>query len=54
MRRYVKLAYPAALLLLFAVGMIVDLPFWQATLLGVIGMLPVALAEFLLTREGGR
>ncbi|MFY1585417.1 hypothetical protein ACN267_12995 [Micromonospora sp. WMMD734] len=51
MTRYVRFAYPAALLVLFIVGMVVDLPIWQAALLGIAGMALVLIADLILARS---
>ncbi|MEU1607511.1 hypothetical protein [Micromonospora matsumotoense] len=50
MARHVRVAYPAALLILVVVGFIADLPSWQAALLGAAAMTPILVVDLILTR----
>ncbi|MBM7079526.1 hypothetical protein [Micromonospora humida] len=50
MARSVRIAYPAALLILVVVGSIADLPVWQAALMGAAAMTPVLVVDLVLTR----
>ncbi|MBO4164857.1 MULTISPECIES: hypothetical protein [Micromonospora] len=52
MARHVRVAYPVALLILVVVGLIADLPVWQAALVGAAAMTPILLVDLILTHPG--
>lgn len=54
MERHVRFAYPAAFLILFVVGFMIDVSVWQAALLGIAGMVPVILVDLFILRSKKR